>query len=166
MSATRRSGAVGIAWLCTAALVASGAALYGSQPSQPPLPASRASDGSATGHAATTPSERAVRLALETPSSLDATPGARTSADFRTVRSGQSKGEIRKVLGRPTTLETYPIKDQEVWSWEYVEAQEHLAFRVIFSDDDRVIWAGTSPWSAVDMSAQEPATPFDREPDR
>jgi len=29
-----------------------------------------------------------------------------------------------------------------------------LAFRVIFSEDDVVIWAGTSLWSAVDMSAR------------
>ena len=75
------------------------------------------------------------------------------------MRPGQSKGEIRKALGRPTTLETYPIKDEEIWSWQYVEAEEHLAFRVIFSEDDLVIWAGTTLWSAVDMSAREAADP-------
>ena len=159
MSATRRRHAVGTAWLCTAALVAGATALYRSELSHRAMSVVRAPEVVAAIGPGPAPSGMPERPTHASPSSHSATPALRTSADFRTVRPGQSKGEIRKALGRPTTLETYPIKDEEIWSWQYVEAEEHLAFRVIFSEDDLVIWAGTTLWSAVDMSAPEAADP-------
>ena len=161
MSATRRRRAVGTAWLCTAALVAGATALYRSELSHRAMSVVRAPEVFAAIGLGPAPSGMPERSTHASPSSHGATPALRTSADFRTVRPGQSKGEIRKALGRPTTLETYPIKDEEIWSWQYVEAEEHLAFRVIFSEDDLVIWAGTSLWSAVHMSAREAADPSD-----
>ena len=164
MTAATRSFTIGAAWLFTVALIAGGAALYGSNPSIPPAPTIQGSETFAAGHDGFVTSETAERSTLDAP--IDQTSKAATSTDFRKVRLGQRKREIQKILGRPTTLESYSIKDEEVWSWPYGEADAHRTFRVIFSEEDVVIWAGSSPSEAVDMLARESAAPSDGEQDR
>ena len=82
-------------------------------------------------------------------------PDEATRANFQKVQLGQHKADVRKLLGRPTSMASYSIKDEEIWSWEFFEADEDLTFRVIFSEEERVIWAGTSLSEGVDILSRE-----------
>ena len=84
--------------------------------------------------------------------------------NFRQVRLGQHKADVRMLLGHPTSVTSYVIKDEEVWSWPFVEASEHCTFSVIFSEDDVVIWTGTSLSEGVDSPSGEPHAPERKEP--
>ena len=68
------------------------------------------------------------------------------------------------LLGHPMSVTTYVIKDEEVWNWPFVEASEHRTFSVIFSDEDVVIWTGTSLSESVDSPLGEPPASATEEP--
>lgn len=56
------------------------------------------------------------------------------AAHFGQVRAGMTKDAIRRLLGKPTTIEAFRLKQEEVWAyrwWEHV--QEKAFFNVHFN---------------------------------
>ncbi|MDB5728296.1 MAG: outer membrane protein assembly factor BamE [Noviherbaspirillum sp.] len=42
-----------------------------------------------------------------------------TEENFANIRQGQSKDEVRRMLGRPSSVVQYKRKNEEVWDWRY-----------------------------------------------
>ena len=50
---------------------------------------------------------------------------------FSKVRPGMSREEVRQLLGRPGEVMVFRARDEEVWSWRYLE-QNPMFFNVLF----------------------------------
>ena len=50
---------------------------------------------------------------------------------FSKVVPGMSRDEVRRVLGRPKEVWYFPARDEEVWTWRYLEVNYRL-FNVLF----------------------------------
>lgn len=44
-----------------------------------------------------------------------------TAANIAKIRPGMTQDEVRRILGKPTTLAFYPLKQETVWSWHWEE---------------------------------------------
>lgn len=44
-----------------------------------------------------------------------------TAANFLKVRPGMTQDEVRRMLGKPTSIAEYPLKQERVWSWHWLE---------------------------------------------
>ncbi|MBY4899290.1 outer membrane protein assembly factor BamE [Cupriavidus sp. AU9028] len=62
-----------------------------------------------------------------------------TAENFARVRAGMSEDGVRRLLGRPTTVEAYARKRETVWSYRWWESsQQQAMFNVHFGADARV----------------------------
>ena len=50
---------------------------------------------------------------------------------FSKVRPGMSRAEVRQLLGKPGEVMVFRARDEEVWSWRYLE-QSPMFFNVLF----------------------------------
>jgi hypothetical protein len=50
---------------------------------------------------------------------------------FSKVRTGMSRDEVRRLLGKPGEIMVFNARDEEVWSWRYQE-QNAMFFNVLF----------------------------------
>ena len=50
---------------------------------------------------------------------------------FSKVVPGMSRDEVRRMLGRPKEVWYFPARDEEVWTWRYLEVNYRL-FNVLF----------------------------------
>jgi len=50
---------------------------------------------------------------------------------FSKVVPGMSRDEVRRLLGRPKEVRYFPARDEEVWTWRYLEVNYRL-FNVLF----------------------------------
>jgi hypothetical protein len=50
---------------------------------------------------------------------------------FSKVRPGMSREEVRRLLGKPGEVMLFRARDEEVWSWRYLE-QNPMFFNVLF----------------------------------
>lgn len=50
---------------------------------------------------------------------------------FSKVRPGMSREEVRQLLGKPGEVMVFRARDEEVWSWRYLE-QNPMFFNVLF----------------------------------
>jgi len=50
---------------------------------------------------------------------------------FSKVVPGMSRDEVRRLLGRPKEVWYFPARDEEVWTWRYLEVNYRL-FNVLF----------------------------------
>ena len=50
---------------------------------------------------------------------------------FSKIRPGMSREEVRQLLGRPGEVMVFRARDEEVWSWRYLE-QNPMFFNVLF----------------------------------
>jgi outer membrane protein assembly factor BamE (lipoprotein component of BamABCDE complex) len=50
---------------------------------------------------------------------------------FAMVTPGMSREDVRRLLGKPGEVSTYPARDEEVWSWRY-QQQNAMFFHVLF----------------------------------
>ncbi len=66
------------------------------------------------------------------------------SADFARVVAGLDKTQVRRLLGQPASARPFALKQQEVWDWRYVEAQESRIFSVTFDAAGRVVSTGST----------------------
>jgi hypothetical protein len=49
------------------------------------------------------------------------------------VHPGMSRGEVRRLLGRPGEVASFERRDEEVWSWRYQDAAaRYMIFHVVF----------------------------------
>ena len=62
-----------------------------------------------------------------------------TAENFGRVQVGQSKDDIRRMLGKPGKVEVFKLKQEEVWGYRWMEsATERAFFNVHFGVDGRV----------------------------
>jgi hypothetical protein len=50
---------------------------------------------------------------------------------FSKVAPGMSRDEVRRLLGRPKEVWYFPARDEEVWTWRYLEVNYRL-FNALF----------------------------------
>jgi len=62
---------------------------------------------------------------------------------FAEVTPGLDKAQVRRLLGRPATSQSYPLKDEEVWDWRFLDGHENKVFSVTFDRDGRVVSSAT-----------------------
>jgi outer membrane protein assembly factor BamE (lipoprotein component of BamABCDE complex) len=65
---------------------------------------------------------------------------------FAKVRSGMDKAQIRRLLGRPMEVMTFPARSEEVWTWRYgpVMPEGIDEFHVNFDLDGKVVTTSRS----------------------
>ena len=51
---------------------------------------------------------------------------------FSRVQPGMSRDEVRRLLGRPTQVVSFPRKNEEVWTWRYLAHATPMLFHVGF----------------------------------
>jgi hypothetical protein len=62
-----------------------------------------------------------------------------TADNFARVRVGMSKDQIRRLLGKPTKVEAFALKKEEVWGYRWMETSTDKAFfNVHFNADGTV----------------------------
>jgi outer membrane protein assembly factor BamE (lipoprotein component of BamABCDE complex) len=44
-----------------------------------------------------------------------------TAENIAKIRPGMTQDEVRRILGKPTTISVYPLKQETVWSWHWEE---------------------------------------------
>jgi outer membrane protein assembly factor BamE (lipoprotein component of BamABCDE complex) len=44
-----------------------------------------------------------------------------TAQNIAKIRPGMTQDEVRRILGKPTTIAEYPLKQERVWSWHWEE---------------------------------------------
>jgi hypothetical protein len=54
-----------------------------------------------------------------------------TDAYFDRVKPGMSRDDVRTVLGKPGIVSNFPARDEEVWSWRYLQINP-MFFDVLF----------------------------------
>jgi hypothetical protein len=54
-----------------------------------------------------------------------------SDAYFSQVKSGMSRDDVRRLLGRPGYISVFPARDEEVWSWRYLQGNA-MFFNVLF----------------------------------
>jgi hypothetical protein len=50
---------------------------------------------------------------------------------FDEVRPGMSREDVQRILGRPKEILYFPARDEETWTWRYMDGQP-MFFNVIF----------------------------------
>lgn len=50
---------------------------------------------------------------------------------FSQVNTGMSRDQVRELLGKPGEISVYPARDEEVWSWRYLQTNA-MFFNVMF----------------------------------
>lgn len=58
-----------------------------------------------------------VRIAPD--GKLVAMDRALTETNFSKVRPGMTKDDVRRLLGKPTEVRRFDLKNEEVWAWKY-----------------------------------------------
>lgn len=62
-----------------------------------------------------------------------------TAENFAKVRAGMNKDQIRRLLGKPTKVEAFRLKQEEVWGYRWYESSTDRAFfNVHFGNDGTV----------------------------
>ena len=64
--------------------------------------------------------------------------------NFARVKPGQSREDVRRLLGRPAKTMRYDLKNEEVWDWRFKEGgQMSKLFSVTFDATGRVTGSAT-----------------------
>ncbi len=69
-----------------------------------------------------------------------------TAENIAKVRVGMTMDEVRRLLGKPTTLAEYPLKKERVWSWHWLEdgVNRDAMFNAHFGPDGTVVTTSRS----------------------
>jgi outer membrane protein assembly factor BamE (lipoprotein component of BamABCDE complex) len=51
---------------------------------------------------------------------------------FAKVKPGLDKAQVRRLLGRPAKTQVYPLKQEEVWDWRFLDGAESKVFSATF----------------------------------
>jgi outer membrane protein assembly factor BamE (lipoprotein component of BamABCDE complex) len=65
-------------------------------------------------------------------------------ATFAKVTPGMDHAAVRRLLGRPAQVQAYPLRQQEVWDWRYLEGGQAQQFSVTFDSAGRVVTSGST----------------------
>lgn len=55
-----------------------------------------------------------------------------TPENFSRVMQGMSRDEVRRILGKPRSIEQFKLKNEEVWDWRYQDVNVPRLFNVHF----------------------------------
>lgn len=66
---------------------------------------------------------------------------ALTAQHFTRVAPGMDRSELQALLGRPARMQTYALKQQEVWDWRYKDGQGSRLFSVALDSAGKVVSA-------------------------
>ena len=61
-----------------------------------------------------------------------------TRTNFANVTPGLGKEHVRRMLGPPAKVQSYALKNEEVWDWRFADAHEVDVFSVTFDDTGSV----------------------------
>ena len=64
--------------------------------------------------------------------------------NFAKVAPGMDGTQVRRLLGRPAQIQAYPLKQQEVWDWRWLDGAEARQFSVTFDAAGRVVTSGST----------------------
>jgi len=65
--------------------------------------------------------------------------------NFARVRAGQTRDDVRRLLGRPAKMVHYDLKNEEVWDWRFMQGGvESKLFSVTFGVGGRVLATGVA----------------------
>ena len=64
--------------------------------------------------------------------------------NFAKVTPDLDKQQVRRLLGRPAKVQSFALKDQEVWDWRFSDGHEVKIFEVTFGRDGRVVSSATT----------------------
>lgn len=66
--------------------------------------------------------------------------------NFAKVRPGMLRDDVRRLLGKPTEIERFPLRQEEVWSWRYAsDYNRPEMFNAHFDLDGKVRNTSVSP---------------------
>ena len=51
-----------------------------------------------------------------------------TQENFAAIQTGMSRDDVRWLLGKPRTMVPFPLKNEEVWDWRYLETNPEQRF--------------------------------------
>lgn len=69
---------------------------------------------------------------------------ALTPETFAQVERGMPQADVRRLLGRPATMQRFAMKpDEEVWDWRFLDGQQKKVFSVTFDREHRVLSSAT-----------------------
>lgn len=61
------------------------------------------------------------------------------ASNIAKIKPGMTKDQVRRILGKPTQVNYYSLKKEEVWGWRWWETSQHEAFfNAHFADGDTV----------------------------
>lgn len=68
-----------------------------------------------------------------------------TQENFAAIKQGMSRDEVRWLLGKPRSVVQFPLKNEEVWDWRYLDINpEQRLFNVHFAIASGRVTATTS----------------------
>ncbi len=73
-----------------------------------------------------------------------------TQQNFATIRAGMSRGQVRRILGKPRTVVKFGLKNEEVWDWRYLEGPANERFFNVHFDVNSGSVTQTSVTDPVD----------------
>jgi hypothetical protein len=69
-----------------------------------------------------------------------------TPQNFAAIVPGMPAAEVRRRLGKPMRIAPFPLKQETVWDWRYLETPTTaMVFSVTFGPDERVLRTGSAP---------------------
>ncbi len=66
-------------------------------------------------------------------------------ASFKRVTPDLDRSQVRRLLGRPAKVQSFALKEEEVWDWRFADGQEIKVFSVTFDKTGRVVGTGITP---------------------
>ena len=65
-------------------------------------------------------------------------------ATFVHVTPGLDRHQVRRLLGRPAQMQSFALKEEEVWDWRFADGQEIKIFSVVFDRSGKVVGTGVT----------------------
>jgi len=65
-------------------------------------------------------------------------------ANFAKIVTGLDKAAVRRLIGRPAKMQTFALKQQEVWDWRFLDGAQAQQFSVSFDMDGKVVSTATT----------------------
>jgi outer membrane protein assembly factor BamE (lipoprotein component of BamABCDE complex) len=54
-------------------------------------------------------------------------------ANFAKITPGLDKATVRRILGPPAKMQTYALKQEEVWDWRWLDGSQSMLFSATFN---------------------------------
>jgi hypothetical protein len=65
-------------------------------------------------------------------------------ANFAKITPGMDRNGVRRLLGKPAGMQAYPLKQQEVWDWRWLDGSQAQQFSVTFDATGKVVTSGST----------------------